>query len=363
MAERRGLEATLRVTRGTFTLDARIAAPAHGVTAILGRSGSGKTTLLRCIAGLERARGTCRLDDAVWQDDARGLFEPAHRRRVGYVPQEPSLFPHLTVRRNLEFGLRRAPAGERRLGLDDVVDLLGIGALLDRPPAGLSGGERQRIATGRALLSNPRLLAMDEPLSALDTAGRRAILPDLERMRDALSIPVLYVTHATDEAASLAHRLVLLDAGRVVESGPAAELLVRPDLPPAREDDAVAVLSGRVAGHDDAYALSDVDVGGVQFTVPLVDRPIGAAVRLRVHARDVSIALAPPGGTSILNVVPARVGALAPLGPSQVLVRLECGDGAAGPLLARITRRSRDRLGLTEGLAVHAQVKSIAIDD
>jgi molybdate transport system ATP-binding protein len=347
--------------RRGFELDVAATLPATGGTALFGPSGCGKTTLLRCVAGLERAAGHCRLADTVWQDDAAGVFVPTHRRPIGYVFQEPSLFPHLSVRDNLRYGLKRLDPAARRLRLEEVAELLGLERLLARATGGLSGGERQRVAVARALLRSPRLLLMDEPLAALDHASKREILPYLERLHDTLSIPVLYVSHAPDEVARLADRMILMAEGRVQATGPAAELLVRLDLPLARDDDASALIEAEVSRHDPEYALTEVRIPGGVITVPRVDRPVGARVRVRVHARDVSLALEPPRATSILNVLRARVTALEPVGEAQVLVRLDAGEGGVSPLLARITRRSRDALGLEPGSEVYAQVKSVAL--
>ncbi len=349
--------------RGGFRLDVDLRMPARGITALFGRSGCGKTSILRCVAGLERAAGHCRLNGELWQDDARALFVPTHKRQIGYVFQEPSLFPHLSVRRNLEYGFKRISAAEQQVGFDEVVHLLGIRQLLARAPAGLSGGERQRVAMARALLTSPKLLLMDEPLSALDHRSKQDILPYLERLHDALRIPVLYVSHSPDEVARLADQLVLLDSGRALANGPVAELMSRLDLPLASDDEAASVIDAVVSGHDDVYHLSEVRIAGGRLAVARLERPIGAGVRVRIHARDVSLALERPGVTSILNVLPARVMEMNDMGAAQVLVRLCIGDGGETPLLARITRRSRDVLELTPGDRLFAQVKSVALMD
>ncbi len=352
-----GISARFTLALGEFRLDAAFDAPARGVTALFGHSGSGKTTLLRCLAGLERAPdGRLSVNGEIWQDE--NTFLPIHRRRLGYVFQEASLFPHLDVRRNLEYGWKRIPPGERRVGFDRAVELLGIDHLLGRNPARLSGGERQRVAIARALLVSPDLLLMDEPLAALDLASKADILPYLERLHDDLSIPVLYVSHSPDEVARLADFMVLMEKGKSVASGPLKEMLARLDLPLAHGDEAGVVIDTVAAGHDGTYHLTRLDFAGGSISVAQTPHPLGARVRLRIHARDVSLALAPHGDTSILNVVPATVSEIADESPAQVMVRL---DAAGAPLLARITRKSCALLGLSPGMAVFAQVKSVAL--
>ena len=346
------LEVQLSLARpGGFSLETGFTAPGQGVTALFGGSGSGKTTVLRCVAGLERARGYCRIQGETWQDELS--FLPAHRRPIGYVFQEASLFPHLSVRANLEFGWRLVEPAERHIRFDDAVELLGIGPLLGRATARLSGGERQRIAIARALL------LMDEPLSALDHASKEAIIPYLERVFNELGLPVLYVSHNPDEVARLADHMVLLEAGKVTASGEAADLMTRLDLPLAHFDSASAFLNGEVAGHDDTFHLTYVDTTAGRFTVPREDLEIGRRERIQVHARDVSLALTDHHDTSILNILPARVQDTHDLDPSQLLVRLRLEDGQS--LVARVTRRSGVALGLHEGMLLYAQVKSVAL--
>jgi molybdate transport system ATP-binding protein len=352
------LEVELTLERpGGFRLDARFSAPGQGVTALFGDSGSGKTTVLRCVAGLERARGHCRIQGETWQD-ATG-FLPSHRRPIGYVFQEASLFPHLSVRANLEFGWRLVEPDARRIAFDEAVELLGIHPLLARATARLSGGERQRVAIARALLTSPRLLLMDEPLSALDHASKEVIIRYLERMFDELGLPVLYVSHHPDEVARLADHMVLMEAGRVRASGEAADLMTRLDLPLSRFDSASAFLDGQVAGHDDTFHLTYIDTNGGRFTVPRQDLDIGKRARVQVHARDVSLSLTDHHDTSILNILPARVLDTRALDPARLIVRLGLEDGQN--LLARITRRSGVALGLHEGMPLYAQVKSVAL--
>jgi len=348
----------LQMQLDSFMLDAKFSAPPLGVTALFGPSGSGKTTLLRCIAGLEHATGWLRVNGEPWQDEK--TFVPVHRRPLGYVFQEASLFPHLSVRANLEYGLKRTPLPERRVQLEQVVEWLGLTRLIERAdPAKLSGGERQRVAIGRALLSSPRILLMDEPLSALDTASKQEILPYLERLHRELEIPVLYVSHSMEEVARLADHLVLLQQGKVIASGELHETLARLDLPLAHFDDAGAVIETAVAQHDEKYHLTRLDFPGGQLWVGRVEQPFGTRVRARVLARDVSIATQAPHGSSINNILNARIDEIRDEGPDRVVVRMTVGESQV--LLSRITRRSRDHLALVAGMYVCAQVKSVAL--
>jgi len=350
---------TCRIDRGEFNLDVDLALPGRGVTALFGHSGSGKTTLLRVLAGLERVPGArVALGDEVWQDDAHKVFVPTHERGIGYVFQEASLFPHLNVRANLEFGRKRLKPAERRFDLLAVAELLGIERLLDARPATLSGGERQRAAIARTLLASPRLLLMDEPLAALDMRRKLEILPYLERLHDELALPVVYVSHAADEVARLADHLVVLEEGRVLASGPLAATLARLDLAANFQDDAGVMIETTLQAHD-VDGLSHLAFAGGVLLVGQRNAAVGTRVRCRIHARDVSLALERPRGSSITNILPARVDAVGPSGtPGQVLVRLLVGDTA---LLARITERSRRELAIAPGCAVWAQVKAVAL--
>jgi molybdate transport system ATP-binding protein len=354
-----GIQARFHLAHGDFALDVELDLPGRGVSALFGASGSGKTSLLRCIAGLERVPGGyLRFRGEVWQDSRTWL--PPHKRPLGYVFQEASLFPHLSVLGNLRYGLKRA--GGDQAALQQAIELLGIGHLLQRRPDGLSGGERQRVAIARALAAAPRLLLMDEPLAALDLARKREILPYLERLHDELDIPVLYVSHAPDEVARLADHLVLLEGGRVLASGPVSETLARLDLPSALGDDAGVVIEGRVGAYDSTYQLLRLDLpgsAGLSLRVPHTALPIGQALRCRIHARDISLTLERQADTSILNLLPVRVVAEAPAEhPAHLLLRLEA-DG--NPLLARITRYSRDRLGVRPNQQLWAQIKAVAL--
>ncbi|MBA4742398.1 MAG: molybdenum ABC transporter ATP-binding protein [Azoarcus sp.] len=352
------IDARLRMDRGDFLLDVDLKLPARGVTALFGPSGAGKTTLLRCIAGLEQAaEGRVVFGDEVWQDGSR--FVATHERRLGYVFQEASLFPHLNARDNLRYGYKRTPPAERRIGEEEVVALLDLAPLLQRHPDQLSGGERQRVSLGRALLTSPRLLLLDEPLSALDRTRKLEILPYLERLRDELDIPMLYVSHAHDEVIRLADHLVLIEAGRERASGPLQAMLSRTDLSLATDAEASVMIETTVEDHNDKWHLSRLAFAGGELVVPRSTRAPGESLRVRVHARDVSVALTRVEGSSTNNQIAATVVEIAPAdGPAYAMIRLDAGGVS---LLARITRCSADRLGLVPGCAVWAQIKSAAL--
>ena len=355
--------------RAAFTLQAALDLPPRGITAIFGASGSGKTTLLRCVAGLERAhQAVVRIHGQTWQDDSVKAWLPAWRRPVGYVFQEASLFDHLDVRGNLDYARRRArPEGAGRIGIDDAVGLLGIGHLLARRTNELSGGERQRVAIARALASQPRLLLLDEPLAALDHARRQEILPWLERLRDELDMPMLYVTHAADEVARLADTLVVFDHGKVQAAGPTAAVLADASACATPGDDAGALLEGTVEERDPQWQLIRISFHGGELWLPDAGALPGRRARVRVLARDVSIATQRPEATSIQNLIACTVDSIAPAAhPSQVIVRLRCEGPARNGvppsmLLARITARAADSLQLTSGTQAWAQVKSAAL--
>ncbi|WP_319532259.1 molybdenum ABC transporter ATP-binding protein [uncultured Cohaesibacter sp.] len=325
--------------------------PARGVTALFGPSGCGKTSILRCVAGLNRMEeGYFSLKGQVWQD--RGRFVPTHKRPVGYVFQEASLFPHMSVEKNLSYGQRRAgsSSGSASGYLDqgEVVELLGIGPLLKRSPTKLSGGERQRVAIGRALLSRPEILLMDEPMAALDRFSKNEILPYLERLHDELDIPVLYVSHDISEVERLADQMVLMEKGRVKAMGPIQSLLSDPSLSLASMPDAASVLSGRLDAFDELYGIGMIEVSGTSFQIPGVVGAIGRPVRLRIEASDVSIARdMPKGSSSILNTPSARIETIQPFGEhmANVFLILE-GEGELQSLLARISRKSLHLLDL-----------------
>ncbi|MBM3732916.1 MAG: molybdenum ABC transporter ATP-binding protein [Acidimicrobiia bacterium] len=355
-----GIEARFTLARADFSLDVDLTLPGQGITAVFGPSGAGKTSVLRAIAGLERAAGFVRVNGATWQDDTRNEFVPTHRRPLGYVFQEASLFPHLDVRRNLEYGMQRVPAAKRRVSLHMAIDLLGIGTLMDRDPATLSGGERQRVAIARALATSPDLLLLDEPLASLDAARKAEVLPYLERLHDQWDLPVLYVSHALDEVVRIADHLVLMDKGRVAASGSIDALLARSDLRLIEGDGAAAWIEGTVADYDAAYHLLAIDCPGGRFLLPGSSRSAGTRVRLKVQARDVSLALEKPTGSSIINILPVRVIDTRNEARGQVVVALALGPGR---IFARVTRKSADTLDLRPGREVYAQIKGIAVVD
>lgn len=347
---------------GAFRLDANFASSGR-LTALFGRSGSGKTSLVNIIGGLVAPqRGRVVLDGRVLVDTERGIFVPKHRRRIGYVFQEARLFPHLTVRRNLLFGHWFAPREAVAGGdLAGVLDLLGIGHLLERRPGALSGGEKQRVAIGRALLSKPRLLLMDEPLASLDEARKAEILPYIERLRDEIGIPVIYVSHSVPEVVRLATTLVTVDHGRVTACGPTAEVMSRLDIRGlSGATEAGSVLEARVESHDLEYGLSLLRTRAGVLQVPRSGIPVGGATRLRILASDVLISLEPPTSVSALNILP---GIIAEIGPRRdgpaVELRIDCNGES---LLARLTAKSAAALALQPGTRVYAMIKTVSID-
>jgi molybdate transport system ATP-binding protein len=355
------LEVALRHRFPGFSLDVAFTAPAEGVTALFGPSGCGKSTILAAVAGLLRPeQGRVALGGEALLDTATRHALPPERRRCGVVFQDSRLFPHLTVAANLRYGARRAPAAAPGTAFDEVVALLGIAPLLERRPARLSGGEKQRVALGRALLARPRLLLMDEPLAALDAARRAEVLPFLAGLREAVGVPVLYVTHALEEVDALADRLVLLEAGRVRAAGSVEELALRTDLPLAGRRDAGAVLACTVAGHEPARGLTRLAFAGGELVVPLRDEAPGSRARIRIRARDVAVATQRPQGISTQNLLAAEVLGLrdAPT-PHEVFVELALGEAR---LLARITRDSARQLALAPGSAVFAVIKAASFD-
>ena len=355
-----GIRARFCMAYPEFKLDVDLTLPGHGVTVLFGHSGSGKTTCLRCIAGLEQAeQGYLSVNGVVWQDSTRPFFAPPYKRSLGDVFQESSLFPHLNVRGNLEYGLRRVDPSRHRVSWEHIIDLLGIGHLLERMPSRLSGGERQRVGIARALLTSPSLLLMDEPMAALDLKRKNEILPYLERLNDELDIPMIYISHCPDEVARLADYVVLLDQGQVIAQGSLQDTMARLDLPIALGEDAGVVLEAQIAEHDVAYHLSRLDFSGGSVWVAQRSEPVGYRVRFRVYARDVSLATSYVAGSSIVNSLAAIVEEVAPSNtPAHVLVRVRAGQTA---LIARLTRRSCDQLAIVAGKSVWAQIKTVAL--
>ncbi|MCB1343502.1 MAG: molybdenum ABC transporter ATP-binding protein [Pseudooceanicola sp.] len=352
------LTVDLRHRFGAFALEVDFEAP-EGITALFGRSGSGKTTVVNAVAGLLRPdTGRIAVEGVTVFDSGARVNLAPHRRRFGYVFQDARLFPHLDVAGNLAYGLRFSPRGAAGASLDEVADLLGLETLLGRRPGALSGGEKQRVAIGRALLSRPRMLLMDEPLAALDAARKSEILPYLERLRDRTGLPILYVSHAVAEVARLATTVVVLEGGRVVQAGPAEQVLSDPAL--VRQigiREAGAVLPATVTRHH-ADGLSELAISGGRVFLPQIDLAQGERTRVRILAHDVILSRAAPEGLSALNILPATVIALREGSGPGVMVQMKCGTDR---LLARITRRSADALGLAPGVGVHAVIKSVSV--
>ncbi len=345
---------------GNFPLDVSFTSEG-GVTALFGRSGSGKTSMIRIIAGLIRPdHGHVSLDGDVLADSGKHLFVPRHRRRFGYVFQEARLFPHLSVRQNLNYGRWFAPRNERGESFDGVVDLLGIEALLDRRPGKLSGGEKQRVAIGRALLSSPRLLLMDEPLAALDEARKAEILPYLERLRDETKVPIIYVSHSIAEVARLANRVVAMRDGKVEAMGPAIEIFSELSGPQASDRREAGVLvEGRVEHVDHRHRLTIVALKAAKLFVPGETADTGKTVRVHIPARDIMLATTRPDGLSALNILDGYVLGMGATADGTVEVKVDCGGDI---VLARITQFSAERMGLRVGLPIHAVIKTVALE-
>ncbi|HZQ00038.1 MAG TPA: molybdenum ABC transporter ATP-binding protein [Reyranella sp.] len=349
------LDLDIEHRRGDFHLAARFAAQ-PGITALFGRSGSGKSTLVDIVGGLIRPdRGKVLVDGQTLVDTARGVFVAKHRRRLGYVFQDSRLFPHLSVRQNLAYGRWFARAAEDGVApsFESVVELLGIGPLLDRQPGSLSGGEKQRVAIGRALLARPRLLLMDEPLASLDEARRAEIMPYIERLRDDVGLPILYVSHSVAEVARLATTVVILSQGRVTAVGPVLDIL-----PLADTGDRGAVLDAVIERHDEAFAITHLTCAAGELQVPRLAAPTGTSVRAYIRARDVMLSLQPPQEISALNVLSGKVAEVANSG-AQADIRLDC-NGAT--LMARLTNKSVQRLALAPGKPVFAVIKSVSFE-
>ncbi len=347
-----------------FALEASFEVETSGVIALFGRSGAGKSSVVNMMAGLLTPdRGIIEFNGETIFDSTRRINVPPHRRRFGYVFQNSRLFPHFSVRGNLMYGHKRAPSGERRIGRDDVIDVLGIGHLLDRYPRDLSGGERQRVALGRAILSNPRALLMDEPLASLDAARKFEVLHFIERLRDAFEVPIVYVSHAMDEIIRLANILVIVDDGRIRAVGPVEELTSRLDLRPLTgRYEAGSAITTRIVSHDPRYALTTLEFPGGALRVPLVDAAIGAEIRLRVRARDVSLSLVAPQQASDTNVLQGTISEIGPPLDGDQSAHVDIRVDVGVPLWVRVTRWSLENLSLMPGTDVYTTIKSTSID-
>ncbi|MDF0666620.1 MAG: molybdenum ABC transporter ATP-binding protein [Nitrospira sp.] len=356
------LVAHFHVRYPTFHLSIDLDVPASGITMLFGHSGCGKTTLLRCLAGLERSSdGFMQFGNDVWQDEKIGLCLPLYRRPIGYVFQEPRLFPHYNVRSNLLYGYKRIPLAQRRIAIDQVVDILGIGHLLERRIHKLSGGEQQRVAIGRALLTSPQLLLLDEPLASLDIQRKQELLPFIRRLHEELRIPVMYVSHAVNEILQLADRVVLLKEGTIVGIGPLNEILTSSQLRRGFGSLRVgAVLDARVANHEPEYGLTRLEFKGQFLFTSLQAASIGEAVRVHIGSSDVSLVIGQtPCPTSVLNILDATILEIRETDHSSVDVLLDIG----APLVASITRKSLVNLGLKPGQRVFAHIKAVALNE
>jgi len=349
------IQCRLNITRADFILDVDLSLPPKGVTAVFGPSGSGKTTFLRALAGLEKNKGFIKVNEAIWQDEQH--FVPKHERSIGYVFQEASLFEHLNVKDNIEYGFKRAVGADQSV-MQRAIKLLQIEHLLARRASQLSGGERQRVAIARALSANPDMLLMDEPLASLGDKHKQEILPFLELLHSELKIPMIYVSHSIDEVAHLADHLILLDEGSVVGNGEISEMLTRLDLSLAHGERAASIIKAKVLEHDDNYNLTVIDFSGGQLFVPRKQIAVGCDVRLRMEARDVSLTTQRQEETSILNILPAIVDEIVDEGDAQVMVRLKVGNDL---LLSCITKKSAELLKLQVRKEMYVQIKSVAL--
>jgi molybdate transport system ATP-binding protein len=345
-----------------FRLNVDLDVPLSGITAIFGPSGSGKTTLLRCLAGLERApHGFMQIGTDVWQDETRGWCLPLSDRPIGYVFQEPRLFPHYNVRSNLLYGYNRLRPDTRRIAIDQVVEILGIGHLLERRIHCLSGGEQQRVAIGRALLTSPKLLLLDEPLASLDIQRKQELLPFIHRLHRELTIPVIYVSHAINEILQLADRVALLKDGRLTGVGTLNEMLTSGTYRGSFGSHRIgAVLDTQIVGHEPQYGLSQLEFAGHHLFVPLQSSAIGQSVRVHILSSDISLVIGKSDApTSVLNVLEATVQEIREINQSTVEVLLDIG----APLVAGITRKSLVTLGLKAGDRVFAHIKTVALNE
>lgn len=348
------LKAAFKVDYPDFNLDVDLQLPASGITVVFGPSGSGKTTFLRCLAGLEKS-GKMEMAGQVWQDE--NIFIPLNRRAIGMVFQESRLFPHLKVRENLLYGYKRTPVDSRRLHLDEIVRVLSLENLLERKIDKLSGGEKQRVALGRALLTSPKLLLMDEPLAALDTQRKNEIIPFIRKVEKELSIPIIYVTHSMSEVLQLVDTMVILKDGKVVNWGPVEKVFSDINLRNAIDDEHLgAVLDTTVIEHDTEFGITRLDLKGQELSVPLQDISPGQGLRVHIHSKDVSLATQPPEGlTSVLNILKSKVKRIGKKAGYSVDIELDAGQ----PLLATITRKSLSNLNLKPGQPIYASIKAI----
>lgn len=353
------IEIALRKQIGTFTLDCQVSLPTQGVSAIYGPSGSGKTSLLKCIAGLERAEGLVQLGQSVWQNDMQ--FVPAHERGIGYVFQDGRLFPHLNVSANIAYGLKRTASQARQIDLNQIIEWLDLSPLLNRRVQNLSGGEKQRVAIARALAASPRLLLMDEPLSALDTQSKKTILPYLETLHQSLSIPVIYVSHAMSEVARLADNLVLMEKGKVTASGSLDEVLTSADQALHHSEEAGVVIPANIVERDEEWHLIKARLGNQHIWLKDQGEPLNQAVRLRLLARDISLSQERHADQSIVNALQGEIEAIFDGDhPAIKLVRVNIDSSK---VLARVTAKSLAALNLTIGQPVWVQIKSVAVLD
>ncbi|MDH5302263.1 MAG: molybdenum ABC transporter ATP-binding protein [Gammaproteobacteria bacterium] len=353
------IDAQFQLQLGAFVLDAQLRV-GRGVTTLFGPSGVGKSTVLRCLAGLERAQGRLQVGEQCWQDDARGIFVPTSQRPLGYVFQESRLFAHLTVEKNLRFGMQRVPQAQRFVDWDEIIALLDIGHLLSRRPEKLSGGEQQRVAIGRALLTSPQLLLMDEPLASLDQARKQEVLPFVRRLREQLQIPLVYVSHSLSEVLQITDTLVLMRDGKTVAAGAISELSTQFAAGRTLGELAGAVIETTVLAHDDSFGLTQLDFAGQHLQLPRLQAQVGSRQRVHILARNVGIAVGePPANTSFLNVLPATVTAVQLPDDVRQPVLLTLDAGA--PLLASISHKSLHTLGLQPGINCFAMIKAVSL--